>query len=127
MSQHADGVLRPTEKWLFLNLCGTGPAAPADETAILGEGCFVWLEVADNGTGMDANTLAKAFDPYFTTKPTGAGSGIGLSQVLAFARQSGGDAQLQSTVGAGTRVSLYLPRATMQSSPPIRHRSVGPP
>ncbi len=86
-----------------------GRLARSDETASLGEGSFVCLEVSDNGPGMDADTLAKAFDPYFTTKPVGSGSGIGLSQVLAFARQSGGQARLRSTPGSGTCASLYLP------------------
>lgn len=69
----------------------------------------VRIEVQDNGPGMDTGTLQKAFDPYFTTKPVGSGSGLGLPQVLAFARQSGGDARIQSTVGSGTTVQLFLP------------------
>ena len=73
---------------------------------------FVQLEVKDDGPGMDAATLQKAFDPYFTTKPVGAGSGLGLAQVLSFARQSGGDARILSEVGRGTTVQLFLPPTT---------------
>lgn len=70
---------------------------------------FVWLEVADDGSGMDETTAAKAFEPYFTTKRVGAGTGLGLAQVRAFARQSGGDVVLESSVGRGTRVAMLLP------------------
>ncbi len=83
--------------------------ATADETAALAGKGYVWLQVSDNGVGMSAETRDRAFDPYFTTKPIGAGSGLGLAQVLAFARQSNGDARLDSTVGMGTSVSLLLP------------------
>lgn len=70
---------------------------------------YVQLDVCDDGPGMTAETLHKAFEPYFTTKPVGAGSGLGLAQVLAFARQSGGDALITSAVGTGTTVRLLLP------------------
>jgi signal transduction histidine kinase/ActR/RegA family two-component response regulator len=93
-----------------------GRLALPDECTALGEGRFVCVEVSDNGAGMDAATLAQAFDPYFTTKPIGSGSGIGLSQVLAFARQSGGDARLHSTPGVGTRASLFLPTCERQAA-----------
>lgn len=83
------------------------------EVQDLGEGGFVNLSVADEGTGMDAATQAKVFDPYFTTKPLGAGSGLGLPQVRAFARQSGGDVRLASELGAGTCVTLLLPVSTV--------------
>lgn len=70
---------------------------------------YVQLDVCDDGPGMTPETLHKAFEPYFTTKPVGAGSGLGLAQVLAFARQSGGDARITSAVGTGTTVRLLLP------------------
>jgi signal transduction histidine kinase/CheY-like chemotaxis protein len=85
--------------------------AAAEETAPLGGGRFVAVEVIDDGPGMDAATRANAFEPYFTTKPVGAGSGLGLSQVLGFARQSGGDARIDSEPGRGTRVVMLLPAA----------------
>lgn len=89
-----------------------------DETLDLGEGGFVCLAVADEGHGMDAATQARVFDPYFTTKPPGAGSGLGLPQVRAFARQSGGDVRLASEPGAGTCVSLLLPVSTVAPATP---------
>jgi signal transduction histidine kinase len=69
------------------------------------------IDVQDTGHGMDADTLARVFEPYFTTKPIGAGSGLGLAQVQAFARQSGGDVRISSTAGQGTCVTLLLPLA----------------
>lgn len=84
-----------------------------DETQDLPQGDYVCLAVADQGTGMDAATQARVFDPYFTTKPPGAGSGLGLPQVRAFARQSGGDVRLASEPGAGTCVTLLLPVSTV--------------
>jgi signal transduction histidine kinase len=74
-------------------------------------GDFVGLTFTDAGCGMPPEVIAHAFDPYFTTKDVGAGSGLGLSQVYGFARQSGGGATLASTPDAGTTVTLLLPRA----------------
>ena len=69
------------------------------------------LCVSDTGTGMSPETvIAKAFDPFFTTKPLGQGTGLGLSMIYGFARQSGGQARIYSEPGKGTVVSLYLPR-----------------
>ena len=85
--------------------------ATPQQAAPLGGGAFVCLEVADDGPGMPPDVRSRAFDPYFTTKPIGAGSGLGLSQVLALARQSGGNASIDSAPGAGTRVTLLLPVA----------------
>ena len=93
----------------------SGRLARDEETASLAPGRYVCLQISDDGPGMEAEVLAKAFDPYFTTKPVGAGSGLGLAQVLAFARQSGGDVRMESTVGQGTRVAIYLP--TTDSAP----------
>jgi signal transduction histidine kinase/ActR/RegA family two-component response regulator len=69
------------------------------------------IDVEDDGPGMDAETLSRVFEPYFTTKPVGAGTGLGLPQVQAFARQSQGDVRIASTPGTGTCVSLFLPVA----------------
>jgi CheY-like chemotaxis protein len=102
------------------------PAA-AQETASLGEGRFACIEVVDDGPGMDEQTRARAFDPYFTTKPVGKGTGLGLPQVLAFARQSGGDARLDSVLGAGTRVTLYLPVALETAPREGTSEASGPP
>ncbi|EWC43356.1 hypothetical protein B597_001785 [Stutzerimonas stutzeri KOS6] len=73
-------------------------------------GDYVVLCVADNGAGMSAQTIAKAFDPFFTTKPIGQGTGLGLSMVYGFAKQTGGHVSIDSKLNEGTRVMLYLPR-----------------
>jgi len=74
-------------------------------------GDYVEICVADSGTGMPAEVRAKVFEPFFTTKDVGKGSGLGLSQVLGFAKQSGGGVQLRSRPGEGTAVRIYLPPA----------------
>ena len=73
-------------------------------------GQYVCICVTDTGTGMSADVIAKAFDPFFTTKPIGQGTGLGLSMIYGFARQSEGYAKLYSEEGQGTTVKLYLPR-----------------
>ncbi|WPB59010.1 PAS domain S-box protein [Xylophilus sp. GOD-11R] len=72
-------------------------------------GDYVRMSVTDNGMGMPPDVLARAFDPFFTTKPVGQGTGLGLSMIYGFARQSGGGATIESTPGEGTTVSIYLP------------------
>ncbi|PBP51103.1 hybrid sensor histidine kinase/response regulator [Pseudomonas syringae] len=74
------------------------------------EGHYLSLCVTDTGTGMTPDVIAKAFDPFFTTKPIGQGTGLGLSMIYGFANQSGGRVRIQSEVGKGTAISLYLPR-----------------
>jgi PAS domain S-box-containing protein len=71
---------------------------------------YVSLSVTDTGGGMTAEIIERAFDPFFTTKPIGEGTGLGLSMVYGFVRQSGGQACIDSRPGDGTRVCLYLPR-----------------
>ncbi len=73
-------------------------------------GQYVSLCVSDTGVGMTPEVVAKAFDPFFTTKPLGQGTGLGLSMIYGFARQSGGQARIASEAGQGTTVCLYLPR-----------------
>jgi PAS domain S-box-containing protein len=73
-------------------------------------GQYVTLCVSDNGTGMTPDVVAKAFDPFFTTKPIGEGTGLGLSMIYGFAKQSGGQVRIYSELGQGTMVCLYLPR-----------------
>ena len=72
-------------------------------------GRYVRLTVSDSGCGMDAETIARAFEPFFTSKPTGQGTGLGLSIVYGIVTQMGGDIQLRSEVGKGTRVEILLP------------------
>ena len=74
-------------------------------------GPYVVICVSDTGAGMTADTVAKVFDPFFTTKPIGQGTGLGLSMIYGFAKQSGGYIRIESKVGEGTIVELYLPRA----------------
>jgi signal transduction histidine kinase/ActR/RegA family two-component response regulator len=71
-------------------------------------GDYVVIEIADTGAGIPAEVLPKVFEPYFTTKDVGAGSGLGLSQVHGFAHQSGGVVDIESTLGVGTTVRLFL-------------------
>ncbi|RYF41746.1 MAG: response regulator [Cytophagaceae bacterium] len=72
-------------------------------------GQYVMVSVSDNGTGMSPEVVAKAFDPFFTTKPIGQGTGLGLSMIYGFARQTQGHASIHSIVGEGTTVNIYLP------------------
>ncbi len=73
-------------------------------------GDYVVIAVTDTGSGMTPDVAAKAFDPFFTTKPMGQGTGLGLSQVYGFVRQSGGHASIRSAPGRGTTITLHLPR-----------------
>ncbi|NRH43077.1 PAS domain S-box protein [Pseudomonas sp. MS15a(2019)] len=73
-------------------------------------GEYIALSVTDNGCGMPPEVIAKAFDPFFTTKPIGVGTGLGLSMIYGFVRQSGGQARIHSQVDEGTSVTLFLPR-----------------
>jgi CheY-like chemotaxis protein len=82
----------------------TEPGAPP-------AGDHICVSVADTGTGMTDAVRARAFEPFFTTKPVGRGSGLGLSQVYGLARQSGGGVTLDSAIGRGTVVTVFLPRA----------------
>jgi CheY-like chemotaxis protein len=82
----------------------------SDALAEVEPGDYTVICVTDTGTGMSPTTLAKVFDPFFTTKPIGQGTGLGLSMVYGFAKQSRGHVRIESEVGQGTTVRLYLPR-----------------
>ena len=73
-------------------------------------GDFILISVSDTGSGMDPTVVSRAFDPFYTTKPLGQGTGLGLSMVYGFARQSGGHVAIYSEPAVGTTVKLYLPR-----------------
>ncbi|MDX3901092.1 MAG: PAS domain S-box protein [Sphingobium sp.] len=79
-------------------------------------GQYVSICVTDTGTGMTPDVITKAFDPFFTTKPLGQGTGLGLSMIYGFARQSGGQVRIYSEVGQGTTMCLYLPRHAEDAS-----------
>jgi signal transduction histidine kinase len=89
----------------------TANAMLMGEFASLRPGWYASICVSDTGTGMAAETLERAFDPYFTTKPKGLGTGLGLSTTRAFACRFGGHVDASSAPGEGTSVRLYLPCA----------------
>ncbi|QCW24934.1 PAS domain S-box protein [Lysobacter enzymogenes] len=98
-----------------------------DGEAELAAGDYLRLAVADTGRGMAPETLARAMEPFFTTKEAGRGSGLGLSMVYGFAKQSGGHLRIDSALGYGTRVELFLPvaraRARRRHRPPMPARA----
>jgi CheY-like chemotaxis protein len=83
----------------------------------LAAGDYVVVSVADSGTGMAPEVLERVLEPFFTTKPVGKGSGLGLSMVHGFVTQSGGELRIESAPGRGTKVSLWLPRALSAPEP----------
>ena len=98
-----------------------GAAAPPDG---LRPGEYVVISVADTGSGMAPGVLARVFEPFYTTKPLGQGTGLGLSMVYGFAQQSGGQVRIESTEGKGTSVQVFLPRdrggpARAEPAPPV--------
>jgi CheY-like chemotaxis protein len=102
----------------------TYPAGDPESDGLAGD--FVAVTLSDTGTGMAPDVLARAFEPYFTTKEAGLGSGLGLSQVYGFAKQSGGTAMIESSPGHGASVKLLLPRATTTSGLPGPDSGVEP-
>jgi len=90
----------------------------ANQVGDIRAGEYVKISVTDTGCGMSRDVLERAFEPFFTTKPVGKGTGLGLSQIFGFAHQSGGEVGIESTVGKGTTVSIYLPRTEVAA--PVR-------
>jgi CheY-like chemotaxis protein len=90
--------------------------AQAQTYGEMAPGEYVMIAISDNGTGMTADTKAKVFEPFFTTKEVGQGTGLGLSMVFGFAKQSGGHVALESDLGQGTTVRIFLPREATATS-----------
>ena len=101
----------PVGGTITINCHNTKLRQPAKDMLQHIPGDYVRIDVKDPGSGIPPALHQKVFEPFFTTKPIGQGSGLGLSQVHGFAGQSGGWVQLESAVGQGTTVSLFLPRA----------------
>jgi signal transduction histidine kinase/CheY-like chemotaxis protein len=91
---------------------GNVPDDDKRKPAELPSGEYVSVSVSDTGTGMTVEVLRKAFEPFFTTKPVGSGTGLGLSQVYGIAKQTGGTVAIDTQLGKGTTVTVYLPRTT---------------
>jgi PAS domain S-box-containing protein len=90
----------------------------------LAPGPYISLTVTDTGTGMPASVIEQAFEPFYTTKPLGQGTGLGLSMIYGFIRQSEGDVRIESEVGRGTSVILCLPRFTGELSSPADREAI---
>jgi PAS domain S-box-containing protein len=102
---------------------------PESATGDLAGGDFVCIRVTDTGIGMSPDVMERAFDPFYTTKPIGQGTGLGLSMVYGFMRQSGGHAKIASAVGQGTTISLFLPRhdgPVAEAAHPAEHLAIQP-
>jgi CheY-like chemotaxis protein len=105
------------------------PLAADAATAEMPDGQLVLLSVSDNGMGMDAATADRAFEPFFTTKERGKGTGLGLSMVFGIVQSAGGQVQLQTKIGEGTTLRVYLPFAAGETAeratPPNGNHRVG--
>jgi len=105
-------IIETANRWLD-DKGGRGRELPA--------GQYVSLSVTDTGVGMPREVVERAFDPFFTTKPIGQGTGLGLSMIYGFVRQSGGQVRIYSEVGQGTTATLYLPRHLGEAEHPSAH------
>jgi signal transduction histidine kinase/CheY-like chemotaxis protein len=103
-------------------------AVPAGEIEEAQAGDYVLMAVTDTGTGMPPEVIARAFEPFYTTKSDGKGNGLGLSMVYGFARQSGGHVKIRSAIGRGTTMELYLPRSVQSPAlPALMPSAIGRP
>jgi len=106
-----------TESGGSVTVSAANRAVASGEIPDVVAGDYLEIAVRDSGAGMPEDVLARAFEPFFSTRPVGKGAGLGLSMVYGFARQSGGAARIESRLGAGTVVRLYLPRAEGEAAP----------
>ena len=114
-----------------IRVCAKRSSLQSGDVDGLKPGAYVRVDITDDGIGMDSQTLARARDPFFTTKGLERGSGLGLSMVHGFAEQSGGALVLESEFGSGTRATLWLPAADVEagtalSALPMQQSSAGP-
>ena len=112
---------------LAIETCNVRLDKPGAGDTDMAPGRYVAVCVSDTGTGMAPDVLARAFDPFFTTKPIGMGTGLGLSMIYGFARQSGGQVRIKSELGRGTTVCLYLPRHAAEESSVTAGEAAEPP
>jgi PAS domain S-box-containing protein len=104
----------------------TAKNSSLSESQKVSSGNYVAITVKDTGVGIPKDILANVFDPFFTTKTVGKGTGLGLSQVYGFAHQAGGTVHIDSTLGDGTAVTIYLPRASADSiNPEVEGNTAG--
>ena len=106
---------------LTLSLRNLSIDAATEPKPDIAPGDYILIEVVDTGTGMPPEVLARVFDPFFSTKPVGHGTGLGLSMAQGFIKQSGGHIAIDSTPGVGTHVRLYLPRDTRPADQRTSH------
>jgi len=100
----------------------TGASVAAGSTS-LAPGNYILISVADTGSGMPPDVVARAFEPFFSTKEPGKGTGLGLSQVYGFVKRFGGEANIASEPGHGTTITLYL-RATSSANGQIQSNTI---
>jgi signal transduction histidine kinase len=107
-----------------LTIQSRNKAMQANEVGDIRAGDYLVIEVRDTGCGMTSEVKERAFEPFFTTKEVGKGTGLGLSQIFGFAHQSGGEVGIESAVGKGTTVSIYLPRTDAMVSNVRQHPAI---
>jgi len=110
LSINARDAMAPNGGRIIIETANTWLEKPTAKEFDLAPGQYISLCVTDTGIGISPEVIARVFDPFFTTKPLGEGTGLGLSMVYGFVRQSGGQIRVNSKVGKGTTMCLYLPR-----------------